>query len=140
MTPRPFRSTRLVLAAVAVTLSTGVPSAYADPAHDLVVNCDASVQQSGNFAFVGYATAPTGHTPPTSMILTCSYTNSSNRFISISSMPGPLVMTFGGDQRLPGATTVCGNATATYADGHTGSGTQACHIANLVPAPSGSAP
>ena len=153
VTPR----ARLVLAAlVAVAPSLGaavspggVPVAWAgppgdpdpDPVHDPVANCDPSHQQSGNFAFAGVATAPSGHTPPTWLTIVCRYRNTLSQYVSINSMPGPVVVTFGAGPRLPGATTICASATAEYADGHVGTAPETCHPqGSLLPPPPSGAP
>lgn len=133
---------RLVLAAcVALVPSGASATTAADPAHDPVVNCDPNHQQSGNFAFAGIATAPSGHPPPTSMTIVCTYSNTFSRYVSINTMRGPVVVTFGAGRRLPGLTTICASATAEYADGHVGTAPQTCHPApSLVPPPPTPAP
>jgi hypothetical protein len=115
---------RHLLAAVAgvAAVAYGAAPAAADPDHDVVVRCD-SWRMSGLFVFEGAAHIAGPHVPPTSLTVTCTFLNQVGRYTSTNTAAGPAVVTGGAGPLGAGSMKVCGTAVATYADGHTGTGT-----------------
>lgn len=116
------------LAAVLASLTLGVPPAgAADPAHDPAARCD-YYRQSGVLVFAGVASVPAGHAPNVrSLTITCTYLAQGDVVAtSTSTLAAPVVVTYGSSLVPAFPITVCAEATATYADGHTGTFPETC--------------
>jgi hypothetical protein len=118
---RATQTIRLAIAAVFL-LPVATPAHAADPAHDPVVDCH-YWRQAATLVFSATAYVVTAHVPPSSISVVCRFKNSSAWYSTYNSGPGPVTNSTGAGPQIAGAMTVCGYAVATYADGHTGTGT-----------------